>query len=203
MSEIMEVRDQVRRGLALLDQRKSLLERRAEIAARKPAGKADRPRIGVDGPTVHEFAQVVSQVLSAWNFPGDRHVSFDEASYDLRIDGKLRGHNGKGVRAITHAAFKVALLVFCKERGLPHPGFLVLDTPLLTYRDPIGDDALTEDERALVASSLKQHFFSHLASLKEMGQFIVVENVDPPAGLEAGAKVIVFRGGSSGRAGLL
>lgn len=203
ISEIMEVRDQVRRGLALMDQRTSLLERRAEIAARRPAAKADRPRIGVDGPTAHEFAQVVSQVLAAWNFPGERHVSFDEASYDLRIDGKLRGHNGKGVRAITHAAFKVALLIFCKDRGLPHPGFLVLDTPLLTYRDPIGDDALTEDEHALVASSLKQHFFSHLASLKDVGQFIVVENVDPPAGLEADANVIVFRGGSSGRAGLL
>jgi hypothetical protein len=203
ISEIMEVRDQVRRGLALIDQRTSLLERRAEIAARRPAAKADRPRIGVDGPTAHEFAQVVSQVLTAWNFPGERHVSFDEPSYDLRIDGKLRGHNGKGVRAITHAAFKVALLIFCKDRGLPHPGFLVLDTPLLTYRDPIGDDALTEDERALVASSLKQHFFSHLASLKDVGQFIVVENVDPPAGLEADANVIVFRGGSSGRAGLL
>lgn len=203
MSEIMEVRDRIRRGLALLDQRSSLVERRAEIAARKPAGKADRPRIGVDGPTAHEFAQVVSDVLTAWNFPGDRHVSFDESSYDLRIDGKLRGHNGKGVRAITHAAFKVALLIFCKERGLPHPGFLVLDTPLLTYRDPIGDDTLTDDERVLVASSLKQHFFDHLASLKDVGQFIVVENVDPPAGLEASANIIVFRGSSSGRAGLL
>lgn len=203
MSEIMEVRDRVRRGLALLDQRKSLLERRAEIAARKPASKADRPRIGVDGPTAHEFAQVVSQVLTAWNFPGDRHVSFDEASYDLRIDGKLRGHNGKGVRAITHAAFKVALLVFCKERGLPHPGFLVLDTPLLTYRDPIGDDTLTDDERLLAASSLKQHFFTHLASLSNVGQFIVVENVDPPSNLTSVANVVIFRGGSGGRSGLL
>jgi hypothetical protein len=203
MSEIMEVRDQVRRGLALLDQRKSLLERRAEIAARKPAGKADRPRIGVDGPTVHEFSQVVSQVLTAWNFPGDRHVSFDDASYDLRIDGKLRGYNGKGVRAITHAAFKVALLIFCKERGLPHPGFLVLDTPLLTYRDPIGDDTLTNEERLLAASSLKQHFFTHLASLSDVGQFIVVENVDPPSDLASFANVVVFRGGSGGRSGLL
>lgn len=203
MSDIMEVRDRVRRGLALLDQRRSLLERRAEVAARKPAGKAERPRIGVDGPTVHEFAQVVSQVLTAWNFPGERHVSFDEASYDLRIDGKLRGHNGKGVRAITHAAFKVALLIFCKERGLPHPGFLVLDTPLLTYRDPIGDDTLTDEDRLLASSSLKQHFFAHLSSLSGVGQFIVVENVDPPAGLASSANVVVFHGGSGGRSGLL
>lgn len=115
----------------------------------------------------------------------------------------MRGHNGKGVRAITHAAFKVALLIYCKERGLPHPGFLVLDTPLLTYRDPIGDDTLTDEERLLAASSLKQHFFAHLASLSNVGQFIVVENVDPPSNLASIANVVIFRGGSGGRSGLL
>jgi hypothetical protein len=31
-----------------------------------------------------------------------------------------RKDNGKGVRAITHAAFKVALLLYCKERDLPN-----------------------------------------------------------------------------------
>ena len=203
VSEIMEVRDHVLRGLSLIDQRASMQVRRDEVAARKPAGKTERPRIGVDGTTGHDFAQQVSRVLAAWHFPGDLHVAFDEASYDLRIDGKLRSHNGKGVRAITHAAFKVALLIFCRERGLPHPGFLILDTPLLTYRDPIGDDLLAPDEIALASSSLKEHFFEHLASLRDMGQFIVVENVDPPANLASIANVEVFSGTrASGRSGL-
>ena len=203
VTEIMEVRDRVKRGLALIEQRASLRSRREEIAARKPASKADKPKIGVDGTTAHDFAQEVSRVLTAWRFPGERHVAFDEGSYDLRIDGKLRSHNGKGVRAITHAAFKVALLLFCRDRGLPHPGFLVLDTPLLTYRDPIGDDTLTEDERKLASSSLKEHFFEHLASVTDAGQFIVVENVDPPANLSASANVEVFSGTrAAGRQGL-
>jgi hypothetical protein len=203
VTEVMEVRDQVKRGLALVEQRASLRSRREEIAARKPAGKADKPKIGVDGTTAHDFAQEVSRVLTAWRFPGERHVAFDEGSYDLRIDGKLRSHNGKGVRAITHAAFKVALLLFCRNRGLPHPGFLVLDTPLLTYRDPIDDDVLTEDERELASSSLKEYFFEHLASVSDGGQFIVVENVDPPANLSASANVEVFSGSrSAGRQGL-
>ena len=54
-----------------------------------------------------EFTQTVSTVLEHWQFPGERHVSFDETLYDLRIDGKRRRDNGKGVRAITHAAFIV------------------------------------------------------------------------------------------------
>ncbi len=203
VTEVMEVRDQVKRGLALVEQRASLRSRREEIGARKPAGKADKPKIGVDGTTAHDFAQEVSRVLTAWRFPGERHVAFDEGSYDLRIDGKLRSHNGKGVRAITHAAFKVALLLYCRNRGLPHPGFLVLDTPLLTYRDPIDDDVLTEDERELASSSLKEYFFEHLASVADAGQFIVVENVDPPPNLSKSANVEIFSGSrAAGRQGL-
>ena len=133
---------------------------------------------------VHDFAQTVSRVLTEWWFPGQRHVSFDEATYDLRIDGKPRRDNGKGVRAITHAAFKVALLMFCRERGLPHPGFLMLDTPLLTYRDPLDSAAgpLSADEQAIKSTSLKDYFFAHLSSLGALGQIIVVETWNcPPA----------------------
>jgi hypothetical protein len=124
-------------------------------------------------------------------------VSFDEKTYDIRIDGKLRTDNGKGVRAVTHAAFKVALLLYCQERDLPHPGVVVLDTPLLTYRDPLRTPrfgALTEDERQLAKTSLKQKFFEHLFELRDAGQFIVLENVDPPNNIENLANVQLFSG---------
>ncbi len=29
---------------------------------------------------------------------------------------------------------------FAEDCGLPHPGFVVIDTPLLAYREPEGDD---------------------------------------------------------------
>lgn len=49
---------------------------------------------------------------------------FDKVASDFVIDGKPRGSRGKGLRAITHAAVSVALLEFCQEEELPHPGFL-------------------------------------------------------------------------------
>ncbi|UVO30729.1 hypothetical protein [Bradyrhizobium arachidis] len=124
------------------------------------------------------------------------HVSFDEGAYDhLRIDGKKRKDNGKGVRAVTHSAFKVALLIYCRERNLPHPGFLVLDTPLLTYRDPLCTNSpLSDDEDALKKSSLIDHFFEHLSSVSKLGQIIVVENVDLPMGIAKWANVETFTG---------
>ncbi len=204
VDEILAVRDRVRRGLDLLEQQQSLTQRKEELQALKPTPKADRPQLGVPSTVMHDFAQTVSNVLAEWQFPGPRHVAFDDAAYDLRIDGKNRRDNGKGVRAVTHAAFKVALLIFCRERNLPHPGFLLLDTPLLTYRDPIKSNSpLGADEQALRNTSLKEHFFEHLSKTASLGQIIVIENVDLPPNIQSMAKVEIFTGDPrNGRFGL-
>jgi hypothetical protein len=200
VTEILTVRDRVKRGLSLLDQRASLQARRDALAAARRERPTDRTRLAVSSTAAHEFAQMVSKVLSAWRFPGERHVSFDEETFDLKIDGKRRRDNGKGVRAITHAAFKVALLLYCRERDLPHPGFLVLDTPLLTYRDPLTSKygELSGDEQEIASMSLKDHFFEHLAAEPQGGQFIILENVDPPANIANLGHVEVFHGNRGG-----
>lgn len=199
VDELLPERDSVRRGLSLIEQRRNLVARREALAAIKATPKSEKPKLGVPTNSAHEFAQKVSQVLAAWHFPGQLHVSFDETLYDLRIDGKNRQDNGKGVRAITHAAFKVALLLFCKERDLPHPGFLVLDTPLLTYRDPLThrEGELSADESALKQTSLKDYFFEHLLKNAAAGQFLIIENVDPPSGIGKFANVMTFAGNST------
>lgn len=206
LDEVLEVRDHVKRGLDLLQQRASLTERKEALAKAKPPTKAEKPTLGAPGTVMDDFAQTVSKVLTEWQFPGKRRVSFDDGAYDLRIDGKLRRDNGKGVRAVTHSAFKVALLMFCRERNLPHPGFLILDTPLLTYRDPLKNKkagSLSPDEQALQNTSLKDFFFEHLAQVAKLGQIIVVENVDLPTNVGSVAKVQTFTGDpTNGRFGL-
>jgi hypothetical protein len=121
--------------MELLPQRERLIKQMDEVEASKPPKLDGNIQLGLSTEKAQEFADVVSGVLSAWGFPGQKRVVFDLSTYDLIIDGKERRNNGKGVRAITHAAFKVALMLFCRERGLSHPGFLVLDTPLLPVRN--------------------------------------------------------------------
>lgn len=206
LGEAVSIRDHVRRGLDLLSQREQLLKQMEEIEASKPPKPDGTIQRGFSTETAQAFADVVSEVLSAWGFPGQKQVVFDLATYDLIIDGKERRNNGKGVRAITHAAFKVALMLFCRERDLPHPGFLVLDTPLLTYRDPMkrAGDSLAPDEQELRSTDLKQRFFNHLGHLGDKAQIIVFENVDPPEGVEEYCKVEVFTNDPQvGRQGLL
>lgn len=202
----IEARDTVRERLKLFEERDRLAVQLSQVTTNPTAAKP-KLAVGIDGPTAHEFAGKVSEVLQAWKFPGNPTVSFDSQSQDIRLDGKARGANGKGVRAILHSAFKVAVLMYCQDNDLPHPGVLVLDTPLLTYREPIRvprHGALAADEKKLAASTLYEHFYLHLSSLSGRAQFIILENSDPPSDLVDSLSVHTFTGDlADGRTGLL
>lgn len=193
--------------LELLRDRSKLLIRRQEIEQTTSARpKEDKPTVGPDSKTLFKFGETLRSVLMAWHFPDAEKVQFDSQIMDISIAGKPRSANGKGVRAVLHAAFNVAVVVFCIENKRPYPGFLVLDTPLLTYREPLtsrhGD--LSADEQALKKTQLAEHFYTYLADLKDKVQFIVLENSDPPTSLQARAHIEIFTGfETNGRFGLL
>ncbi|WP_279446879.1 hypothetical protein [Acinetobacter baumannii] len=77
------------------------------------------------------------------------------------------------MRSITHAAFTVGLQEYCKEHKLPHPGFIILDSPLLAYREPESDD------EALVLNGVNNKFYDYLKKFSDR-QVIIIENNDPP-----------------------
>ena len=186
--------------------REKLANRRVEIAAASTKSERDPLPVGPESTVLFEFGETVKAVLTEWGFPDADKIQFDAKANDITVAGKARDANGKGVRAVLHAAFNVAVAVHCIDKGLPHPGFLVLDTPLLTYREPLkskhGD--LSDDEKALKATSLAEKFYKHLASLEEKLQVIVIENSDPPAAIEDLAYIEVFTGlVGDGRYGLL
>ncbi|WP_417707223.1 hypothetical protein [Rheinheimera aquimaris] len=202
-----EKRAEITRILELYQQKAKLLARRAEIEKVQTSRNSDtQPVVGPDSTTVFNFGETVKAVLTAWHFPGADKVQFDSKTNDITVAGKRRTANGKGVRAILHAAFNVAVIVYCIDNKLPHPGFLILDTPLLTYREPISSrhGELSEDEAALKVTSLAEHFYKHLASLKDDVQFIVIENSTPPKEILGLARVETFtRVEGNGRYGLL
>lgn len=198
------VRREVSGRLELLQEKARLNTRKeALIAEGKAAPKSLKLTVGPSGPVGHELAQTVQGVLRDWGYPGNVTVSFDMDALDIRIDGKIRTANGKGVRALLHAAFNVGLLIYCRQRQLPHPGFLVLDTPLLTYREPekhVRHEAIQDDEKPLRASGLRHKFFEHLHGLDNV-QVLILENVDPPADI-AVSKTFFSGELGSGRFGL-
>ncbi|CAM3873754.1 hypothetical protein [Bordetella tumulicola] len=153
-----------------------------------------------------EFSRTVLAVLKAWNFPQIQTVDFDFKKQDIVVNGKERSDNGKGIRAILHSAMKVALLVYCHEKNLPHPGFVVLDSPLLTYRSPLKGfkhGELRSDEKELGQTALNEAFYAHLSSMSAFAQFLVFENQDPPESITGRQGVQIWSGeNGTGRQGL-
>ena len=174
-SDFADKRAEVREALALyatvqdMERRRGDLEKGAEDEKTGALASADLPTT-----VTHSFAKIVEGILTGWHFPEAGDVYFDSKTRDLVIAGKSRSAFGKGLRAITHAAFTLGLLAFCRARQTPHTGFVVLDSPLLAYREPDG----TEDD--LTGTDLQEKFYAYLEALPIDTQVIVVENTDPP-----------------------
>ncbi|NEI02413.1 hypothetical protein [Rhizobium leguminosarum] len=152
-----------------------------EVSRQRVASRQRAAGLSLDltASEANELSKVIKRVLKAWNYPGGEAVHFSVKEQDIVVDGNNRRNNGAGIRAILHAAFKVALLVYCREAGRPHPGFIVLDSPLLAYRPAdetkgLGD--LTEEELEVQRANLAVHFYEHLHGLQSFAQIIVIEN---------------------------
>ena len=185
-----------------------LYARVADLEKRKAAlleddtesGTDDRITVGLSDSVAFSFSKKLSEILNAWNFPGNCDVHFDKTSSDFVIDGKARGSRGKGLRAITHAAVTIGIQEYCQEHDLPHPGFIVLDSPLLAYFKPEGDDDL-----ALQGTDLKERFYEYLIDHHDQSsQVVIIENQHPPADVEQDLSMKVFTGNPAlGRYGFL
>ncbi len=146
---------------------------------------------------LNKFSLTIQKILQAWDFPDADNVYFDETVKDFVINGKPRGSRGKGLRAITHAAVTLGLLEYCEKNHLPHPGFAVLDSPLLAYYEPEGD------EDNLQGTDLKQKFYKYLIDEHSDNQIIIIENQHPPEVFEDKIKLTVFtKNPHEGRFGL-
>lgn len=187
-NELMTKLGTVKASLEKIARLENLVQRRAYLD--EEGGSEDgSPQVTktlISKSVLDEFAQEIQQILEDWDYPDASRVFFDESKKDIQISGKERGSTGKGLRAITHAAFTIGLMQFCRDRSLPHPGFVVLDSPLLAYWKPEGD---ADDLRG---SGLKDKFYRYLLGMSKDSQVIVIENEHPPDFVEKEAPVTVF-----------
>lgn len=200
-AELIEKRSVVQSNLTLYERQSKLQEKRCTLLSDNSNDNEEHKiTTGLPKAKAHAFSLKISEILKAWNFPGNCDVHYDQTTSDFVIDGKARGDSGKGIRAITHAAATIGLLEFCQENDLPHPGFVVLDSPLLAYYKPEEDD-----EALLKGSNLKEKFYEHLTTHHSSdSQIIIIENQHPPEKFENNLHMAVFTGNkNSGRFGFL
>lgn len=187
----------IHRGLSDLIERKAKLEKEDEVRFGSANGSTD---FGLSTATADKFASLIQTILQAWHFPNADRVHFDLSTRDLVIGGKNRTSFGKGLRAITQAAFTIGLMEYCRLNQTAHPGFVMLDSPLLSYREP---EAGADDSDDLRGTDLNASFFDYIAKLPEDRQVIIIENTDPPSEVRTSDSTSLFTGvQGKGRFGL-
>jgi hypothetical protein len=183
---LVEKRAKIRQADVVYTRIKAL-RRRLDEPAPAPTTKAAKEKEEstdieqyIPKSVLREFSKTVENILSEWHFPDATDVYFDEKTRDVVIGGRPRGSRGAGLCAITYSAFTLALFEFCRSREMAHPGFVVLDSPLLAYKEPEpGKERSSEDEE-ISGSDLKLRFYEHLEQFAGNEQIFIVDHTEPP-----------------------
>jgi hypothetical protein len=190
------MRDTRRRGLLVLEQAQELEVLLLEASSAPKQEKFDGPSAAVSSGEAEKFSKDVEALLKSWHFPDLDRVTFSEEDKDIVISGRSRGSYGKGVRAITRAAFNLALLRLSIRDETPFPCLALIDSPLVVYREPdTGEGAFPHD--------VKDAFYRSLAADFMDGQVIIIENDAPPPDVAGSANCIAFTGTEVGRRGFI
>ncbi|MCK2237399.1 MULTISPECIES: hypothetical protein [unclassified Crossiella] len=201
LRELISSSSQLERDVETIRRIQRLEALRAEIEA-EPKPDAMAPTAGLQRSTVDNLSRMIADRLRAWGFPEADTTSYGFDTQDVVSGGQLRSAHGKGVRAVLHAAFTISLAQYCFDNGLPHPGFVVLDSPLVVYRPPDPDAEPDNSGDVLDTASLAGRFFADVQT-NFSGQIIILENEDPPNALETGSRDISFtKNPDRGRYGL-
>jgi len=187
-----------RKAIELLEREQELGELLEEASKPKKKEKTDVAGAAVSTAQADPFSREVEALLKAWHFPDLDRVSFSENEQDVVISGRARKSHGKGVRAITRAAFNLALLRLCVEDERPFPNFVLIDSPLLVYEEPDADEASFPQD-------IKKHFWASVKTSFTEAQVIIIENKRqlPGDGSLEDVNVVLFTGNEQGRRGFI
>lgn len=184
--QCLKVRDQL---LAIENNRRKLYEtkqRIQELNDRIDNTKNTSEKVSLKKPPeelLKEFCDIIENLLVSWKFIADDNSSvvFNNKDNDIIVSGKEKATYGKGARAIINSAFIIAIMDYCSSHGLSHPGFVILDSPLTTYKERDRQANLKNED---VSNSVKAQFFYNLSRICKHKQIIIFDNEIPPENID-------------------
>ncbi|WP_406529501.1 hypothetical protein [Streptomyces sp. I8-5] len=200
LQELLDTRSVVERELELHARIAELEDKRSRLDG-EGAVPAARPAQYIAARIVNDFDSVLQRTLSSWDIPAVDNSGYDQYNAEIRAGGRPRAGRGKGVRSVLHSAFTTSLARFCIERDLPHVGFVVLDSPVVTYRQPVKSTPQDPDlPDVRITSTVVDRFYEDMLAFP--GQAVIIENGDPPLGVLSEATTYNFTA-ADGRPGFL
>lgn len=152
-------------------------------------------------------------LLKEWGLTDIHNLYIASDEMDLTINQRQRISFGKGKRAIFLTAFAIAIMEYSIQKRIPHLGFIIIDSPLVTHKDPkygvtkLTHEELTKEELTIEIESymnerVTQKFYKWLVEYKGQGQIVIIENDTPNEKLKDQINFIEFTGNSKlGRSG--
>lgn len=142
-----------------------------------------------------------SDLLGLWGVAGINSLYISNEEMDLMINQRSRKSFGKGKRAIFLTAFAISLMQYSLETGSHHLGFLIIDSPLVTHKDPKhgiqsldNNDDLDMEINDYTNISVAQKFYKWLTNYNGVGQIIIIENDAPNLDYMSNFNYIEFTG---------
>ena len=201
---LLDIQEQVNIVLRNSEKVKKYNDRISELTNKIDNTKADK---GNEIEPVAEsyltgLCNVISALLKECNFIGkEEKVEFNNRTHDLEIDGKPKASYGKGARAIINSVFLLGIMNYCLERDLCHPGVVVLDSPLTTYKEK---DKKNGENDESVGRGIKEKFYKMLADEGTSKQIIIFDNEEPDEEVKGKINYLHFSGEAKiGRKGFI
>ena len=197
-SDLFTTKSQIYKSIEQFEQLVLLTKKKDELEKEIPRNESksnDNSERSLPTSALFKLSKSVKYLLKEWGLPSSSDVHFDKETSDFVVNGKHRISNGKGHRAITHAAATLGLMKYTDDSELPHIGFVILDSPLLAYEEP------DNEEDDLSGTDVNIKFLDSLSSWKSK-QIIVFENKKSiPGKYSSGDQVVQFTKNNSGRYG--
>lgn len=176
LESLVNQRIELERASSERDQIRHLSERKRQIETALDTKEEKETWEQLPAKALRDLCSEIESILGEWSWKGPGRVDFDQKEYDIVVDGQSRQSHGKGVRAVLYAAFAIGILRYCKNNGKPHPGMVIIDSPLTSYKK--GKSSSTGD--GPVDPGIEASFWKSLTRLDDGIQVIIVENKEPP-----------------------
>ena len=148
----------------------------------------------LDYSFIESISEDIKSLLEKSHYDNLLTVIFDKRTMDVVINGKAKHSNGKGYCAFLNTTVALALARYMIESAKYAPGLLVLDSPILSFKE-------TDDKQP--SDSMRNGLFENLVSQDNALQIIIVENEIPPIDYNSSNLIRFTKNKEEGRYGFL
>ena len=148
-----------------------------------------------DASIFKQLDAYLNRILRDCNYPQLSTAYINKSDFDIVVNGQAKKLQGKGYRAFLNTVLAITFMEYLSEQGKFAPSMLIIDSPILTLKEGVNDQA---------PDTMKAGLFKYLLDNQDSGQVIIIENEIPPSLDYSNAHVIEFtKGKKPGRYGLL